>query len=142
MNHRNQKYPFINIGTSLILVIFIILCFIIFATLSLSSSLRDQSYSQKAITKTSAYYAASDLAQRKLKEIDDCLIHHQDLSSLKNIDIDENILSFQEKIDKNEILIIQLQLTNNQKRYKIIKWEKHSQTKWKNKTSLPLIKND
>ena len=95
METKKQKYPLINMGTSLMLVIFIILCFIIFSTLSLSSSLRDR-----------------------------------------------NLLSFQEKIDKNQELEIQLQLTNDQNRYKIIKWEKHSSTKWENKTSLPLIGND
>lgn len=142
METKKQKYPLINMGTSLMLVIFIILCFIIFSTLSLSSSLRDRNYSQKAIEKTEDYYQASSLAQRKLKEIDEYLIHHQDLSSIKDIKIEGNLLSFQEKIDKNQELEIQLQLTNDQNRYKIIKWEKHSSTKWENKTSLPLIGND
>lgn len=60
----------------------------------------------------------------------------------KILKLKEILLSFQEKIDKNQELEIQLQLTNDQNRYKIIKWEKHSSTKWENKTSLPLIGND
>lgn len=51
METKKQKYPLINMGTSLMLVIFIILCFIIFSTLSLSSSLRDRNYSQKRLKK-------------------------------------------------------------------------------------------
>lgn len=97
METKKQKYPLINMGTSLMLVIFIILCFIIFSTLSLSSSLRDRNYSQKAIEKTEDYYQASSLAQRKLKEIDECLIHHQDLSSIKDIKIEGNPSFFSRK---------------------------------------------
>lgn len=56
----------------------------------------------------------------------------------KILKLKEILLSFQEKIDKNQELEIQLQLTNDQNRYKIIKWEKHSSTKWENKTLFPL----
>lgn len=142
MDHKKQKYPFINMGTSLMLVIFVVLCFVIFATLSFSSSLRDQNYSVKAIEKTKAYYKASDLAQRKLKEIDTCLINHQDLTSIEDIEVNNTTVSFQEKMDQSQNLIVELQLTNDSNRYKITKWEKQSSSNWENKTSLPLIGND
>ena len=50
MNHK-QSFPIINMGTSLLLVVFIVICLIVFATLSLSSSLRDQKYTDKAVSK-------------------------------------------------------------------------------------------
>ena len=44
---KRGSYPGIQIGTSYLLVIFVILCLVTFATLSLSSAKRDQSYSQQ-----------------------------------------------------------------------------------------------
>lgn len=49
---RPDSMPGFQIGTSYLLVIFIILCLVTFAALALSSALRDQSYSQ-ALAKTS-----------------------------------------------------------------------------------------
>ena len=43
---RPDSMPGFQIGTSYLLVIFIILCLVTFAALALSSALRDQSYSQ------------------------------------------------------------------------------------------------
>lgn len=82
MNHK-KSFPIINMGTSLLLVVFIVICLIVFATLSLSSSLRDQKYTDKAVLKTENYYLAYSHAQKQLKEIDQAIISHKDLSSLK-----------------------------------------------------------
>ena len=43
---RPDSMPGFQIGTSYLLVIFIILCLVTFAALALSGALRDQSYSQ------------------------------------------------------------------------------------------------
>ena len=67
MNHK-KSFPIINMGTSLLLVVFIVICLIVFATLSLSSSLRDQKYTDKAVLKTENYYLAYSHAQKQLKE--------------------------------------------------------------------------
>ena len=66
MNHK-KSFPIINMGTSLLLVVFIVICLIVFATLSLSSSLRDQKYTDKAVLKTENYYLAYSHAQKQLK---------------------------------------------------------------------------
>ena len=49
---RPDSMPGFQIGTSYLLVIFIILCLVIFAALALSSALRDQSYSQAPVSYT------------------------------------------------------------------------------------------
>lgn len=69
MKRRRKSYPTIQFGTSLMLVVFIILCLTAFATLSLSSAMRDYEYSKKAADKTSAYYKADAKASRRLAEI-------------------------------------------------------------------------
>ena len=131
MNHK-KSFPIINMGTSLLLVVFIVICLIVFATLSLSSSLRDQNY-----------YLAYSHAQKQLKEIDQAIISHKDLSSLKNIEIslkDNNTyISFKENIDQYQDLDVEIQLTQDQDRYKIIKWQEVTSKEWKNESTLPLL---
>ena len=142
MNHK-KSFPIVNMGTSLLLVVFIIICLIVFATLSLSSSLRDQKYSDQAVLKTENYYLAYSKAQKQLKEIDQAIINHEDLSSLKNIEIslkdNYTYVSFKETIDKNQDLDVEIQLTQDQNRYKIIKWQEITSKEWKNESTLPLL---
>ena len=133
MNHK-KSFPIINMGTSLLLVVFIVICLIVFATLSLSSSLRDQKYTDKAVLKTENYYLAYSHAQKQLKEIDQAIISHKDLSSLKNIEI-----SLKENIDQYQDLDVEIQLTQDQDRYKIIKWQEVTSKEWKNESTLPLL---
>ena len=142
MTHK-KSFPIINMGTSLLLVVFIVICLIVFATLSLSSSLRDQKYTDKAVLKTENYYLAYSHAQKQLKEIDQAIISHKDLSSLKNIEIslkDNNTyISFKENIDQYQDLDVEIQLTQDQDRYKIIKWQEVTSKEWKNESTLPLL---
>ena len=56
---KRGSYPGIQIGTSYLLVIFVILCLVTFATLSLSSAKRDQSYSQQLAGRETAYCEAN-----------------------------------------------------------------------------------
>lgn len=60
-------------GYSFLLVVLLILTFLLFAVLSLSSSLRDYKYSQRAADKMSAYYEACNKANDVLAEIDSIL---------------------------------------------------------------------
>ena len=55
-------------GYSFLLVVVLILTFLLFAVLSLSSSLRDYKYSERAADKMSAYYEACNKANDVLAE--------------------------------------------------------------------------
>ena len=68
--HKKHASPGMNIGTSSILLVFVILCLVSFATLSLSSALADRNLSDKATEKTLSYYKAQNLAQMKIAETD------------------------------------------------------------------------
>ena len=65
------------------------------------------------------------------------------LSSLKNIEIslkDNNTyISFKENIDQYQDLDVEIQLTQDQDRYKIIKWQEVTSKEWKNESTLPLL---
>ncbi len=66
---RKTSYPPINIGTSFMLMIFIVLCMVVFAVLSFSGALKDVSYSEKNAARTTAYYTANNRAERILSYI-------------------------------------------------------------------------
>ena len=62
-----------NIGSASILLIFVILCLVSFATLSIVSAHADHRLSQKVLDRTSAYYAACNEAERSLAGVDNTL---------------------------------------------------------------------
>ena len=56
MNKKDQKSGFVNIGTASLLVVFLTLCLVSFAMLSLSTAKSDYEFSQKLAQKTTVYY--------------------------------------------------------------------------------------
>lgn len=69
----NKKTNGVNIGSSSILLIFVILCLVSFAALSIVSANADYKLGQKILTRTIAYYDACSLAEQSIAEIDHTL---------------------------------------------------------------------
>lgn len=63
----------INVGSSSILLIFVILCLISFATLSIVSANADAKLSNRVVERTSAYYDACNRAQLDIANMDNTL---------------------------------------------------------------------
>jgi len=63
----------INIGTSSLLLVFVILCLVSFATLSIVSANADKKLSGKVTERSSSYYDACNQANLKLKDLDESL---------------------------------------------------------------------
>lgn len=63
----------INVGSSSILLIFVILCLVSFATLSIVSANADAKLSRKVVERTTAYYEACNKAQTDIASMDDTL---------------------------------------------------------------------
>lgn len=63
----------LNIGTSSILLVFILLCMVTFATLSFASANADFKLSQSLATRTTRYYTASNMAEGQLSDMADRL---------------------------------------------------------------------
>lgn len=74
-NHFNKKKLSIslNVGSSSILLIFVLLCLISFATLSIISAKTDSKLSSKVLDRTSAYYNACNEAEKALAGVDSTL---------------------------------------------------------------------
>lgn len=70
---QKRKGLGVNIGSSSLLLIFVILCLVSFATLSIVSANADYKLGQKILTRTTAYYDACNQAQKSIAAIDKTL---------------------------------------------------------------------
>ena len=70
MKSDKQQSSFVNIGSSSLLIIFLVLCLVTFAILSISSASSDHSFSEKLAERKTQYYDASSQASYVLNEID------------------------------------------------------------------------
>lgn len=70
MKKDKEQSSFINIGSSSLLIVFVILCLATFAILSLSSAKSDYSLSERLADHKTQYYDASSKAETILNEID------------------------------------------------------------------------
>ena len=76
---RQRQKPIITIGVSSLLLIFLSLCLIIFAVLSLVSARADLSLSENMARRTRIYYEAESSAADLLSSLDEALVsHYQD----------------------------------------------------------------
>lgn len=77
MNKKKHRFQSISFGTGIgsasILVIFVILCLISFATLSIVSANADYKLSTKVLDRTTAYYEAAGKAEVILAKLDQTL---------------------------------------------------------------------
>ena len=71
---KKNKSSFINIGFSSIVMVFIMICLVTFATLSVLTAHSDYRLSKKMADKTTAYYAADTIARDMLAFVDDRLL--------------------------------------------------------------------
>lgn len=69
MSKKNRNTKGGNIGSSLILIAFVLLCLVTFAVLSLSTAKADYNLSLLTAKHTQEYYRASNIAQNRLESI-------------------------------------------------------------------------
>lgn len=83
MRKQSEKAPapFFNIGASSLLVIFLILCLVTFAILTLTSAKSDADFAEKLAHHKTNYYAACNTAENTLDEIDAVLADAWQLSA-------------------------------------------------------------
>lgn len=70
---KKNKSSFINIGFSSIVMVFIMICLVTFATLSVLTAHSDYRLSQKMADKTTAYYKADAIARDMVELLDNQL---------------------------------------------------------------------
>lgn len=161
---REKGYPGFQVGTSFLLVIFVIICLVLLGVLSLSGALRDKEYSDRVAEKTECYYTAVSEAQHKLGEIDKMLVETAETyvdygmyledvgmiaTGLDNvgcmIDGEQLVLSYKVPITDSQSLAVEVEVLDPRKgegNYKIVKWQEVSETVWEEEGTLPVLQFD
>lgn len=150
---RKKSYPVVNVGTASILVIFIILTLVTFATLSLLSANTNYGFSTRTAENTTAYYTACNQAERKLEAIDQRLKDPNWLASSSgnpaqllaelDVTVTGNTLSFSLLTRQDFALFVELTLAppaeNQGRHYRITRWQEQSTTPWQGDQRLQLL---
>lgn len=159
MDKNQRQAPFVNVGSSFLLVVFLLLCLVTLATLSFASAQSDRNFSQRLADRKTEYYAASSRAEEILGQIDGVLAHIASSDnpgeSLKKLDFDlidaeidynpqEAAISYQVPINEKQALDVALTVTDLRNApetgyYQIDKWQTINTQKWETDDTLQLM---
>ena len=70
---KKKNLPVTNIGTVSLMMMFIVLCMVTFAALSLTSASHDARLGQKLADRQTEFYHASNQAEEMLAKVDDII---------------------------------------------------------------------
>lgn len=128
MNKKKHSFG-INIGSASILLIFVLLCLISFAALSIVSANADSKLTAKVLERTNAYYEACNEAETSLAEIDKTLIRVY-LASESADDYFASVghsKSFNVSVSDLQTLVVQIEILYPTRDadtfYRITKWQ-------------------
>ena len=161
---KKKSFPITNIGTISLMMIFIVLCMVTFAALSLSSAVSDSRSGQKMSVHTEDYDAASNQAEEILASVDgifsDAYSKAQDaeeyykmvseaLPDTLTSEKEEGQLQIRYQVDVNDSQAIQvllavlspeqIQREGSGAFYKILSWQEIQTTTWEGDNSIQLI---
>ena len=127
MRGKKAVYPPFNIGTSFMLVIFILLCMVIFAVLSLSSALKDYGYAKQKANRTTAYYEACNESEEIYAKIE--MENHTEDSIVYSLPINEN----------EQLQVTLKRQSDAENNYYIYSWLQISTQEWTADHTLPVL---
>lgn len=162
---KKKNFPITNIGSVSLMMIFIVLCMVTFAALSLSEAAADYRFSLKMAEHTTQYYEASNSAEEMLASIDgmlaDCWAQTDNEADYYKVVSDEVgkmdkvnaeiandslFLSYQTDLNDSQGLSVRLAVmvpetgtAGQSAYYKITSWQEISTTEWKGDNKLKLI---
>ena len=129
MNNSSRKKQFgMNIGSASILLVFVILCLVSFAVLSIVSANADSKLSARVLERTTAYYAACNQAEEQIASLDAA-------GELKHM---TESLSFQVQISDRQALFVELS-PDGTDGYVISAWQTISTGDWNSTSGSPGI---
>lgn len=160
---KNQS-SFTAIGSSSLLVVFLVLCLATFAILSLSSAKSDYSFSERLAEHKCNYYEASSNAEVILCSIDTLLeqtyksktMSYEEYLDTLNSAVPtfsaapcsystksgEPVISYQVPVDEKQLLFVELKVTDPSKNphyYEILSWRTAPSNTWESDDTLNLM---
>ena len=144
---KKTSRPLLTTGTSTLLLIFVSLCLLTFAVLSLLSARADRNLSLKTAERTSAYYEACNQAEDRLGKTDQILeklwqetvnekAYFQTIrEAFEDMDFDEGnrMLSFSVPLTDTQVLTVTLKLRTPESGstfYTITGWKTVNTAEW------------
>jgi len=140
---RNEKKRNANIGTSSLILIFIVLCLVTFGLLSLSNAKSDWNLAEKNKFAVSAYYEADARGEEFLAMVDAVVMENgtqpdQLKTALKDYYQEEcGIIATKIPMEFGQVLCIELQYTEDLA-YEILTWNVYNQDEYAIDDSLPV----
>lgn len=159
---NKKKTTFFSAGISTILLVFVLLCLITFAVLSLATANADYKLSGQTAERVKEYYGAQSEAAGRLKEIDGLLLEQYNNSKdqdefeekvLQNMSGENNFqirntregvrITFSQKIGEEKVLEAELAVCYPKQEgdglYRIQSWKSVPDTRWEPETTLPVM---
>ncbi len=140
-----KKSMGVNAGSSSILLIFVILCLISFATLSIVSANADYKLGQKILTRTTAYYDACNQAEESIAAIDCTLwnVYGTSSNAEEYFSIVGHSKSYLIPVSDLQNLSIEIEILYPEKKgdtcYRIKSWQLQSAKQLEYHDSLPVF---
>lgn len=121
--NRKKKIRFTSVGGSSILTIFAVLCFIIFALLTLSTAKADRKIADRSVEAVLQYYEADTQAEEILASIRSGKIPEEVTKET------DSLYSYSCPIDENQTLQVKIRVKDES--YEILEWKKVYIGPWK-----------
>lgn len=160
---KKKSSPMVGLGIPSLLLIFLVLCLVIFSLLSLSSAAADEKLSQKIADRTTDYYQVSNAANDTLGKWDNFFEtawqqagssteYYQKIkkeaSSMESTQFtpgDPPVLSWQTPLGESQILSVCLSLPYPKEEgdcfFKIIEWKIENTDDWNPDWSQPVYRS-
>lgn len=125
-----RKIPsFINMGTSLLLVVFIVICMVMFAVLSISTAKSNLSMSEASAERSTEYYAASNIAEELVRDLYTDMQNGHEISAAMYPELtsvssenEETIVEFSVPVHERQVLEVTIRLNYSDCSYEIDRW--------------------
>lgn len=133
---RKKGMLVMNVGISLLILVFMTLALLTFSVLALENAVADKRLSQKAADHTTAYYAAADRIQEqiadRMQEAEE-----QDLAAGTQF-------SFEEEVADGQMLTVSVVLTevDGEKGFDVTRWQLRSSDEWEADRSLDVYQGE
>ncbi len=124
-----MKNRFPAIGASSLLVIFSVLCLVIFALLSVTTVQADQRLGDSMVTAVAGYYTADAQAEQILSQLRRGVIG-------PDVTQENGIYSYRCAVSDGQVLEVAVKITNDH--YEILRWQLLPAGDWQPEDTLPV----
>ena len=133
---KKKGIPVMNVGISLLILIFMTLALLTFSVLSLENAVADRRLSQKAADHTTAYYDAGNRIQ---EQIADRMQEAQEQNLAAGTQF-----SFREEVSDGQILIASVVVTGDgeERDFDVVQWQLQSSEDWEADRSLDVYQGE